>query len=170
MKSCCFIGHRNVQETAELYEKIKQTLLRLIQEEDVVFLFFGSKSSFDSLCLKVATEIKSIYPHIQRVYVRSCYQTIESWYRKSLLKEYDDTIIPDGVADAKQASYVKRNRAMIDASDFCVFYYDEDYQPPIKKPYKRSFYTYRPNSGTKVAYEYATKKKKQTINLCELAM
>ena len=30
-----------------------------------------------------------------------------------------------------KASYVERNQAMINNSNYCVFYYDENYQPKI---------------------------------------
>ena len=56
--------------------------------------------------------------------------------------------------EAGKASYIKRNQAMIDDSDFCVFYYNEDYTPSTKT-----------NSGTKIAYKYAIKMKKKVINL-----
>lgn len=54
---------------------------------------------------------------------------------------------------------------MIDDSDFCVFYYEENYKPPMRKYSKRNLSYYQPNSGTKVAYEYANKKKKRVINI-----
>ena len=57
---------------------------------------------------------------------------------------------------AGKASYIERNQAMIIDSDFCVFYYDKNYVPLTKT-----------NSGTKIAYEYAKKKMKRTINLFE---
>ena len=56
--------------------------------------------------------------------------------------------------EAGRASYVERNQAMIDDSDFCVFYYDKNYTPLTQT-----------NSGTKIAYLYAIKKKKIVINL-----
>ena len=55
---------------------------------------------------------------------------------------------------AGRASYVERNQAMINDSDFCVFFYNKNYVPTTKT-----------NSGTKIAYEYAIKKKKNVINL-----
>ena len=60
--------------------------------------------------------------------------------------------------DSGRASYVERNYAMIDDSDICVFYYNEEYQPQRRKEYKGAFGTYQPKSGTKIAYEYALRK------------
>lgn len=61
----------------------------------------------------------------------------------------------DRVFNAGKASYVERNQEMIDASDFCVVYYDPQYRPPKRKYSKRSIGEYQPKSGTALAYEYA---------------
>ncbi len=60
--------------------------------------------------------------------------------------------------EAGKASYVERNQAMIDDSDFCAFYYNKNYLPSTKT-----------NSGTKIACEYAIRKKKNVINLFKCA-
>lgn len=65
---------------------------------------------------------------------------------------------------AGKASYVERNYAMIDDSDYCVFYYDESYLPPLHKYAKRCVFNYQPNSETKLAYLYAKRKKKEIMN------
>ena len=64
----------------------------------------------------------------------------------------------DRIWSAGKASYVERNQDMIDASDYCVCYYNEHYQPPKRKYSKRDVFEYQPKSGTGLAYEYATYK------------
>ncbi|MBR6523759.1 MAG: hypothetical protein IKT39_04030 [Clostridia bacterium] len=59
---------------------------------------------------------------------------------------------------------MERNQEMINKSKFCVVYYDENYLPPWRKNSRRDLFDYQPKSGTKVAYEYAVKKKKHIIN------
>ena len=54
---------------------------------------------------------------------------------------------------------------MIDRSDYCVFYYNPNYLPNMRKVSKQSLY-YQPKSGTKLAYDYAVKKGKSIMNLC----
>ena len=70
-----------------------------------------------------------------------------------------------------KAAYVERNYHMIDKADLCIFYYNENYEPP-QKPMSRKHNmpvpTYKRNSGTKTAYEYAVKRKKEIINLYTL--
>ena len=66
-KACCFFGHRKINETPELIERITKEIEFLITENEVSVFYFGSKSRFDDLCHKVTTELKEKYPHIKRV-------------------------------------------------------------------------------------------------------
>ena len=165
MKTCSFFGHRNTVATSELCEELRRTVIRLIEGKGVKCFLFGSASRFDELCLKIVTEIKEEYPEIKRIYVRSQYPYIEKGYKEYLLKSYDDTLMPKRLENAGKASYVERNQEMINASDFCVFYYDEEYKPPVKKQSRGAISACQPKSGTKLAYEYAKQKKKEIINL-----
>ena len=61
--------------------------------------------------------------------------------------------------------YVERNQEMIDNSDFCIVYYRTEYKPPIKRNSIRHLADYQPKSGTKIAYDYAKKKRKTIISL-----
>ena len=155
--TCCFFGHREIDEREELREWVKNTVEMLIIEEGVDTFLFGSKSRFDSLCHEVVTELKSKHPHIKRIYVRAEYPVISDEFRSYLLKGYEDTYYPESVAGANRAAYIKRNREMIDKSLFCVVYYDKEYALKGKR------------SGTKTALEYA-KKKKRTIYGVEIAL
>ena len=67
-----------------------------------------------------------------------------------------------------KASYVERNHAMINDSDYCVFFYDEKYNPPKRKKSKKDLFEYQPKSGTKLAYNYAKQKRKIVLNILQL--
>lgn len=151
MISCSFFGHRNTVATPELCEKLRKTILYLIEEKGVRLFLFGSRSRFDELCLKTVTELQKKHPEIKRVYVRSQYPYIGETYKDYLMESYDDTLMPSKVEKAGKASYVERNEEMINASDFCVFYYNENYVPNTARNAK---------SGTRLAYQYATRKSK----------
>ena len=64
-----------------------------------------------------------------------------------------------------KASYIERNFAMIDDSDYCIFYYNENYKPQKRKYKKNDVFEYQPNSGTSLAYNYAKQKRKNLINI-----
>ena len=162
--TCCFFGHRKIAKTEELKNKLYEIIEKLIVNEKIDTFLFGSKSEFDDLCHKIVTELKEKYPHIKRIYVRSAFQHIPDWYEDSLLQHYEDTYFPEHMENAGRASYVERNQEMINKSDFCIVYYDENYAPPKRKNSRRDLTDYQPRSGTKKAYDYAVKKKKIIIN------
>lgn len=150
-RTCCFIGHRKIEETLELRTELYDSIERLITDKNVDTFLFGSKSQFNELCRDLVTEIKEKYPHIKRVYVRAEYPYISDDYKNYLLKNYEDTYYPNKIIGAGKAIYVERNCEMVNKSRFCIVYYDE-----LRAPTKRK-------SGTKIALEYAVKCKKEII-------
>ncbi len=160
-----FIGHRKIQNCEILATRLKETIIRLIDNKQVDTFLFGSRSAFDDLCLETITEIQQIRPHIKRIYIRASYPYIDNDYEAYLLKFYDATYFPDKIEKAGKAAYVERNEYMIDKADFCIFYYNENYQLPLKPATRKRIFSYQPKSGTKVAYDYAVQKKKTIINL-----
>ena len=151
--TCCFFGHRTINETEELKTKLIEIIENLIVENLVDTFLFGSKSRFNSLCLEVVTKIKDKYPHIKRVYVRAEYPYISEHYKNYLLESYEDTYYPEKILNSGRAAYVERNYEMIDKSHYCIVYYDAPNAPTTRK------------SGTKIALDYAIKKQKNIIVL-----
>ena len=151
--TCCFIGHRTINETEELKSKLYETIEKLIVENSIDTFLFGSRSRFNDLCHEIVTQIKEKYPHIKRNYVRAEYQNIDETYKAYLLENYEDTYYPEQIIGAGKVAYVERNYEMINKSRFCIFYYDEQNAPTIRK------------SGTKIAFDYAVKQKKEIIRI-----
>ncbi len=149
INTCCFVGHRTINETEELKVRLCETIEKLIAEENVDTFLFGSKSRFNDLCYELITNIKQKYPHIKRIYVRAEYPYIHANYKAYLLQRYEDTYYPEKIMNVGRAAYVKRNYEMIDNSRFCIVYYDESNAPTTRK------------SGTKIALDYAKRKKKK---------
>ncbi len=147
-KTCCFFGHRTINETEELKSKLFEIIEKLIVEKQVDTFLFGSKSRFNSLCLELVTEIKEKYPHIIRVYVRAEYLDINEQYTNYLLESCEDTYYPEHIRSSGRAAYVERNYEMINKSNFCIVYYDEPNAPTTRK------------SDTKIALDYVIKKRK----------
>ena len=150
--TCCFFGHRTINETDELRTKITEAVEKLITDENVDTFLFGSKSQFDSLCLELVTKLKEKYPHVKRIYVRAEFPYINDDYLTYLLKSYDDTYYPEKLQGAGRAAYVKRNYEMINNSKYSIVYYDEENAPAAGK------------SGTKIALDYAIKKGREVIS------
>ncbi len=155
----CFIGHRKITQTDDLISLLKETTLQLIKKGANTFLF-GSMSEFDDLSWKIVTELKKTYPHIKRVYVRAAFKDIDKSYEDYLLSSYEETYYPEKLVKAGKYSYVERNYVMIDKSDCCVFYYNENHLATVEndKNHLRK-------SGTAIAYKYAIKRHKEIYNL-----
>lgn len=151
--TCCFFGHRTINETKELKSQLCEIIEKLILDENVDTFLFGSKSRFNNLCLELVTTIKEKYPHIKRVYVRAEYPHISERYKNYLLGSYEDTYYPEKMLGAGRAAYVERNYEMIDNSRFCIVYYDEQDAPATRK------------SGTRIALDYAVKQARHIIKL-----
>lgn len=164
IKICCFIGHRKIEITVKLKQAIYDFVQNLIVNENVKVFLFGSRNKFDDLCYEVVSELQEKYPDIKRVYVRSQYELVDKDYKSYLLQFYEETYFPDNCKGAGKLSHIKRNQAMIDQSDYCLFYYNENYLPPKRKWAKRDLFEYQPNSGTALAYKYAKQKKKNIHN------
>ena len=151
--TCCFFGHRTINETEKLKERLCEIIEKLIVDEKVDTFLFGSKSLFNSLCFELVTEMKEKYPHIKRVYVRAEYPYISEHYKEYLLESYEDTYYPEKILGSGRAAYVERSYEMITKSHFCIVYYNEHHSPTTRK------------SGTKIDLKYAVKQGKQIINV-----
>lgn len=164
--SVCFIGHRKINDTPELRERLRCVIATLIQKGTVNFIF-GDNSEFDSLCYEAVTEFKEKNHGIKRINFRKNYESADDYTMRFLLSGFEESICPKGVGSAGRASYVERNYAMIRESGVCIFYYDENYLPQRRKNSRYDITDYQPKSGTAVAYAYAVKIKKCIINIYE---
>ncbi len=81
--TCCFFGHRTINETEELKLKLRAIIEKLIVENSVDTFLFGSKSDFNDICLEIVTELKEKYPHTKRIYVRAEYPYINDEYKNN---------------------------------------------------------------------------------------
>lgn len=173
-KVCCFIGHRKIEASIELTQRVRDAITDLIENKEVHTFLFGSRSEFDDLCHAIVTELQKNNPQIKRIMYtcRSEYACMkeekeereriasEVTKRNIKYKDYDGEVMSDKLWLAGKASYVERNQDMINASNYCIFYYNPDYQPPRRKYSKRSVGDYQPRSGTRLAFEYVNQKKR----------
>ncbi len=152
-RTCCFVGHRTIEETNALKEKVYTCVEKMISELHIDTFLFGSKSRFNELCWEIVTEMKEKHPQIKRVYVRAEFPVIDDDYKQYLLERYEDTYYPETIVGAGKSIYVERNCEMIKNSRFCVIYVDEKYSPDARK------------SGTKTVLAYACKQGKHIVRL-----
>ena len=185
-KACSFFGHRTIEETPELVQRLRNEIVKLIENDGVNVFLFGSRSDFNELCHKIVSELREVYPDIKRIGYpcRSEVFVLEKDRERSERIHFNVTkqeVRFYGVEEevefkerwtAGKGQYVQRNKAMIDDSSHCIFYYNEKYLPPIRQADKRSVSTYQPKSGTKIIFDYAIQQSKKRdltiINVYEL--
>ena len=148
-KTCSFFGHRNVEETEELYTAAKAAIMQAVSLGCCVF-YFGGYGDFDALCHRIVTEIKeNELLDIKRIYCVAQERYLRRLPKNVKREDYEDIIYLMPSFDGWYKSIYFRNCAMIDNSDAVIFYAEE-----------------REDSGAYKAYKYAKRKKeKHIINL-----
>ncbi len=161
--NCCIIGHRVVEDLDK--KKLREIVLKLIKSGVDCFLF-GTKSQFNDICYHVIKEFKEEFNLKFCCYV--CRN--ETAFTKETETErvvcaslnhvdvddvpiFDEIVRPEQILNLTRNSYIVRNKAMIDKSDCCLFYYDRKVRLKQEK-----IDHCQTRSGTTLAYEYAKKK------------
>ncbi len=142
----------------------------MIQNQNVKYFLFGSKSDFNNICHQIISSLQLEYSHIKKIAYtcknESCLfesekkMWIELFYKKQIktnLLYFDEEFEHKTKFSAQKASYIERNKAMIDNSDYCIIYYNPLYLP----------YSNNNKSGTKIAYDYIIQKRKSFINIAD---
>lgn len=151
-KTCCFSGHRYLarEESLKVQNILENEIIRLINK-GVIYYVSGGALGFDTLASLTVLKLKEIYPEIQLNLILPCKNQTKSWRRKDIsLYEY--------ILDkADKVFYIsnlyfngcmqKRNRCLVDNSDFLVCYLLKD------------------KGGTAYTVNYAAKSEINIINI-----
>lgn len=160
-ENVCFIGHRKIMVTQSLTDRLTALVSDLIKSGVQNFIF-GSHSRFNDLCYEIVSKLQKQYPFIKRIHYCLAYENYASAGINNL---YEHEIDCESAINAGKNAYIVRNQMMIDDSDLCVFYYDENYLPSKQGNSKTNFVSHQPRSGTAVAFCYSASKNKININL-----
>lgn len=152
-KSCSVFGHREIEITQNLKEKIKLTFEELIKKENVKYFYFGGFGEFDNLCWEIVSDLKKQYPDIYRIFCLSDPRHQRQSKRPKWLKndDYEEMTYLDLEFDYWYNRLYYRNCEMINRSDFVVFYVEH-----IER------------SGAYKAMQYARKMKKYILNIANI--
>ena len=144
---CSFFGHRDVELSENLYATTTAEIIKSVDLGCRIF-YFGGYGDFDALCYQIVTKIKTEKPElaIKRVYCVAQERYLRKNVRYFRREDYDDVIYLEPAFDGWYKSIYVRNCAMIDASDYVVFYAES-----------------RENSGAYKAFQYAKRKKEKTV-------
>ena len=149
-RTCSFFGHRQIDDGGKIYAAAAAEILRFINLGCRIF-YFGGYSEFDDICYQIATKIKLERPelNIKRIYCVSQEKYLYKSVRYFKRENYDEiTYLMPSFSGWYKSIYF-RNCALIDQSDFILFYAES-----------------RSDSGAFKAYKYAKRKGgKQIVNL-----
>ena len=113
--SCCFFGNRDAMDS--IRSKLKEEIIRLIEEHGVNDYYVGNQGGFDSLVLSVMKELTVSYPQI-RYSVVLAYLPDE----KRTIPE-TNTIYPEGLERVpKRFCIARRNDWLIEHSRYVICY------------------------------------------------
>ena len=116
--TCTFFGHRNAPREVE--NKIKKVLDTLIKNQCVSRFYVGDNGSFDYMVYRALGVLKQEYPHISFAKVLAYLPTDKEEYSTT---DYSNTVFPEGLESVPPRFAIdKRNRWMIEQSDFVVVY------------------------------------------------
>lgn len=117
-KGCFFIGHREADE--RLLPALKDTVERLIREENVSFFYVGGYGGFDRIAGAAVKQAKKRYPNIVLKLVLP-YHPAERPIEAP--DGYDGTYYPEGLENVpRQYAIVRANKILVDTSDWLVAY------------------------------------------------
>lgn len=115
MGTCTFFGHKDVSKKIE--PTLRSTLVNLIENKNIDLFYVGNNGNFDNMVRRILKILKSEYSHINYAVVLA-YLPV-----KKKNEDYSDTIFPDGLENTPPKYAIsKRNRWMIDRSDYVVTY------------------------------------------------
>lgn len=151
VKICSVFGHREVKEVDLLKKSLHFLFYDIINNLGIEEVWFGGLGEFDELCWQVVTDLKNKYNlKIERVLCLWDERHLRVSKRPNWLKNGDyERLEYLSFFDYWKNRIFFRNRAMIDCSDFLVFYVGND----------------KEKSGARTALQYAKKCKKNYINI-----
>ena len=154
MKTISFFGHRNIINTIEVKQILKDTLKNICNDIDLHFLV-GTHGDFDNIALNVVLELSK--ERTKNIKISLVFSNLSILNKDKLGYKITDYFngkpIQPLIYEIEEVHYKNRinvsNRNMVDDSDLIICYVDVN---------KR-------NSGAKKALQYAIKQGKDIINL-----
>lgn len=115
---CTFFGHRDA--SASLAEKLRKTIIELLETGNVDVFYIGNSGNFDRLVSSVLYELSSEYSFTCQIVLS---------YLPEQEREYNfDTILPEGIEEVPRRFAISyRNQWMIEQSDIVVTYVKRNY-------------------------------------------
>ncbi|MBQ9133090.1 MAG: DUF1273 family protein [Clostridia bacterium] len=146
-KRCCFAGHSSFYDVT-IAARLKETITKLIEEEQVYEFWVGNYGKFDSYAVSALQECKQLYPQIKLELIIPYLTKDIELYKEYYYKKYDHILISE-IPNNTPAKFkiIKNNEYMVRACDYLICY--------VKHTYGGAYKT----------LTYAKRKSKTVINL-----
>lgn len=146
-----FVGHSTLVNHNEIEDKLKLALKDYLTKKERTYFYCGGYGAFDELCASVCRQLKKEYPNTEIVYVTP-YISLSHQEKMNYLihsKLYDSTIYPPIENVPPKYAILRRNEWMIDRADIVISYVTHNH------------------GGAYKSLQFARKKKKDIIELCD---
>lgn len=159
LNSCCFSGHRKISsdKIPSIVEKLNFEISYLA-EHGVEDFYAGGALGFDTIAALSIIRYKQFKPAVKLHLMLPCADQCRGWSQhdidiyNSICARADSVKI---LADHYHGGVMHmRNRAMVDASEYCICYWEKDNGRPE-------------HGGTLYTINYARKLGRKIINLCD---
>lgn len=118
MKSCLFIGHREVDE--RLLPCLISTIEKLVSQENVTCFYVGGYGGFDHIAASAVKQVKRGHPEILLMLVLP-YHPAERPIETP--EGFDGTYYPEGMETVpRRFAIVQANKRLVDSVDWLVAY------------------------------------------------
>ena len=118
MKSCFFIGHRDVN--AEIYPALLAEVERHVTEHGVTDFFVGHYGGFDRMATQAVKEVKMLHHEVRLMLVLPYHPAIRPIETP---KGFDGTYYPwEDERIPKRLAIIKTNQRMVETCDFLIAY------------------------------------------------
>ena len=117
MKSCVFFGHAKF-DYEPYRERIKSSIVELIEKYAVTQFYSGGRGAFDGICSRIVAELKGDYPHVKN-----------TLFLSYLPKGKDEFILPTAFDDSvyfletkvpPKYAIIRTNELAVQRADFVV--------------------------------------------------
>lgn len=118
---CSFFGHSNIYGK-NLEKEIKAEVINCVNNGIYNFML-GGYGEFDLLCARVVRELKKEYSQIKSYLILAYLDKKYDDYDKQYIKQnFDDLIYPPLESVPKRLAILRRNKWIVDNSEFIIFY------------------------------------------------
>ena len=117
MKSCVFFGHAKY-DYVPYKERIKDSIIELIEKYDVEQFYSGGRGAFDGICARTVAALKTRYPHIKNTLFLSYIPKVGEG--QSLPEYFDDSVYLLESYVPPRYAIIRSNECAILKADFVL--------------------------------------------------